>query len=226
MQGSHLHMNEVLKSRRNWLAIGLGLLVLSALGYFLPFGSNLHANVPPLISEVAIVPPQKVNMLHLTDHQQHSVTPERLTDHWTFVFFGYSNCPDVCPATLTQLVQMNNKIQHTPTLNGKIQFYFVSVDPQRDTIEHLADYIAYFDKSFTAMTGDESAIRDFENELGAFHRIGKQDKSGFYAVAHSAEIFLINPAGQLTAKFIPPLDLDLVIKQLGMLVEQYPTKAG
>ena len=202
--------------------MGLVLLLIAAIVYLLQYRSSLHANVPSLLSDVAITPPHPVSNLNLMDHKQQVVTPERLARHWTFVFFGYSNCPDVCPATLTQLVQMNSIIHHTPQLDGKFQFYFVSVDPERDTIQHLADYIGYFDKSFTAMTGDETAIRAFEKELGAFHRIEKKEKSNYYAVAHSSEIFLIDPAGRLTARFTPPMDLALVIRQLGMFVERYP----
>ena len=177
-------MMSVLKKHNSWIALGFGVVLIAALVYILVYRSNLYADVPPLLSEVAVSPPLKVTSLHLTDHQRHMVTPERFSNHWTFVFFGYSNCPDVCPATLTQLVQINKMIRNTPILNGKIQFYFVSVDPERDTIPHLADYIGFFDKSFTAMTGDETAIRAFEKELGAYHRIEKKEKSDYYAVRH------------------------------------------
>ena len=215
-------MSNVVRRRSGWMAIGLGLLLIAATAYLIQYRSNLHANVPLLLSEVAVNPPRLVSNLNLMDHEQHVVTPERFASHWTFVFFGYSNCPDVCPATLTQLVQMNSIIHHTPQLDGKFQFYFVSVDPERDTIQHLADYIGYFDKGFTAMPGGENDIHEFEKELGAYHRIEKKDKSNYYAVQHSSEIYLIDPAGRLTAKFTPPMDLALVIRQLGMFVERYP----
>ena len=218
-------MFNVTRDRKGWIALVLGLLLIAALGYVLQYRSSLHAKVPSLLSDVAITPPRPVTNLNLMDHAQQAVTAERFARHWTFVFFGYTNCPDVCPATLSQLVQMNNLIHHTPALEGKFQFYFVSVDPERDSIQHLADYIGYFDKSFTAMTGDVSAILAFEHELGAYHRIAKKP-GDVVAVQHSAEIFLIDPAGRLTAKFTPPLDLTLVISQLGMLVDRFPNKVS
>jgi len=212
--------------RKGWLTLSFGIVLIAVLAYLLQYGSNSHANVPPLLSEVTVNPPHLVTSLQLMDHTQQVVTSERFAKRWTFVFFGYTNCPDVCPATLSQLVQMNNLIHQSHELDGKFQFYFVSVDPERDTIQHLADYIGYFDKSFIAMTGDVSAILAFENELGAYHRIEKKKNNGVYAVQHSAEIFLIDPAGRLTAKFTPPMNLALVIRQLSMLIELYPNKVS
>lgn len=219
-------MLDVMNKRKGWMALGLGVLLIATVVYVLQYRSNSHAKVPSLLSKVAVTPARLVTNLNLMDHTQQLVTSERFSRHWTFVFFGYTNCPDVCPATLSQLVQMNNMIHHSPALDGKVQFYFVSVDPERDSISHLAEYIGYFDKSFTAMTGTESDILAFEQELGAYHRIEKKQQGDVVTVQHSAEIFLIDPVGRLTAKFTPPMDLALVFRQLSMLVERFPNKVS
>jgi protein SCO1/2 len=204
--------------------IGSSMVVVLVAMVVLHFVSSSQSSAPDLIKAVMLDPPRTINEFNLIDHQRQTVTRQRFVDHWTFVFFGFTNCPDVCPATLAQLVRINGLLKERQELNNKIQFYFVSVDPQRDTLEHLAEYIAFFDQSFVAMTGDEPALRHFESELGSYHRIEASRPDGNYNVQHSADIFLIDPAGRLTAKFSPPMEIAVVVKQFDMLVHQYAQK--
>lgn len=179
------------------------------------------SNVPAELRSVAVDPPYSISSFNLVDHEHNTVDIQRLKNNWSFIFFGYTHCPDVCPATMSQLSVINKSILMSQKEHAKTQFIFVSVDPQRDTIDHLAKYINYFDPEFIAMTGEEENIAATEAQVGAFHRFDSKSKSGHYTVQHSAEVFLVDPSGRLTAKFVPPMDPVLVSKQFLHFVRLY-----
>lgn len=175
--------------------------------------------------EVGIESPETIETFNLVDQNNNRFTRERLSGHWSFVFFGFTNCPDVCPATLMQLKQMNKTIKQEQGLDIAPQFIFVSVDPERDKQGHLAEYIRYFDPDFVGLTGEIHDISRFEKQFDAFHRYGKKNASGFYTVEHSSEIYLLNPDRKLVAKFLPPMDIKRAVQQLSDLVRRYNSAA-
>jgi protein SCO1/2 len=132
---------------------------------------------------------------------------EDLKGKWTFVFFGYTHCPDICPVTLAVLGQAFRIIDQTPGLAAETQGIFVSVDPGRDTPAALAEYVAYFDDRFLGATGSVAQLDAFSRQIGVFYTIhdpeaGKPDDG--YLVTHSSTIFLIDPQGRLSGRFPPP----------------------
>ena len=179
---------------------------------------NDKNTLPELLRGVAVSPPKVVQSVNLVDHHNKVVSIERLKKYWTFVFFGYTNCPDVCPATIAQLKLIKKGIKENTSYANNTQFFFVSVDPQRDTIEHLSKYMAYFDSAFVGMTGDEKSIANFEQQLSSYHRLGTKNSNGDYTVQHSAEIFLIDSDAVLLAKFQPPMDTAKIVRQFSEFV--------
>lgn len=202
-----------------------GLVLVALLAVYL-FSINRVNNMPDLLKSVAIMPAKPVSSFTLVDHNNKPVTTESLKDNWTFVFFGFTNCPDVCPATLLQLALLKKELDKSPEFAKQAQYFFVSVDPERDNLEHLKKYVTYFNKSFIAVTGKPEQILNFEKQLGAFHRLGKANKQGNYDVQHSGEIFLINAAGELAAKFRPPIDTAEIAQQFNLIVTRYGSKLG
>ena len=140
----------------------------------------------------------------LEDHHREAFTLDRLTGRWTLLFFGYTHCPDVCPVTLTVL-------KNAIALMGKAdadaelpQVVFVSVDPERDTLEHLAPYVSYFDPDFLGVTGSDENLATLARQLGILYLRAESDANGDYLVDHTAAVFLIDPRGHLVALFQAP----------------------
>ena len=90
---------------------------------------------------------------------------------WSLVFFGYMNCPDVCPATMMQLKQFYGRLREAGEVSQLPQVIFISVDSQRDSPEKLADYVHYFDETFIGATGTKKEIDDIIGQLDAFYKI-------------------------------------------------------
>lgn len=137
----------------------------------------------------------------LLDHEGSPYTPERFRDTWTVVGFGFTNCPDVCPEMLASLTV---SMQHWEEagLDDDINVAFISVDPERDTVERMAHYVPYFDERFMGVTGDLDEIRQLTSSVGIAHQ--RHGEGEHYAVDHSSALLLINPEGRLQAIFTAP----------------------
>jgi len=182
---------------------------------------SILQHLPESIQPVAVNPPVPLQDFTLTSHKLKSVNKSDFTGKWSFVFFGYTNCPDICPATLSQLVLVNKLLQQKYQDVSPPQFYLVSVDNPRDTTEKLAAYIEYFNKDFVALRGNDSQLAIFEDIFGVFHRAEKADLRGNYAVAHSSETFLVNPDGEIVAKFSPPMDIPQIAQLYSQIVSYF-----
>jgi len=136
---------------------------------------------------------------------------------WNLLFFGFTNCPDVCPDTLAMLDQSMQQLtlMRRETLP---QVIFVSVDPERDQGESLADYVSWFNSDFIGVTGPEPQLVALTRQLGvAYFRETPDDDTGFYNVDHSAAVLLVGPEGRLVGRFAHPLDPALVTADLFQL---------
>lgn len=140
------------------------------------------------------------------DQTSELYTQENLEGKWTFLFFGYTYCPDICPITLTVLSSMIEQLKAKFEITQDVQVVLVSVDPQRDKPELLAKYLSHFDKDFVGITAGEDETLDLAKQFGAtFFREEGADSEN-YLVAHTGSIFLVNPEVEFIASFSPPHD--------------------
>ncbi|MDM8566552.1 SCO family protein [Candidatus Halobeggiatoa sp. HSG11] len=156
--------------------------------------------------------PIPISKFSLTDHNGEELTIANLTKKWTFMFFGYTFCPDVCPIGLVNLNEVyKNLTEKEDLIEDKFkvntQFVFVTVDPQRDTVEILKDYIPHFNKNFIGVTGKPEMIDSLTRPMGvAYRRTSEENSDGYYLIDHSASFVLIDPLGRMRATFSPPHD--------------------
>ncbi|MDJ0776798.1 MAG: SCO family protein [Gammaproteobacteria bacterium] len=133
------------------------------------------------------------------------ITEKNLRDRWTFVFFGYLSCPDVCPNTLHELNTLWNRLRdETSTEPEQVQVLFVSVDPDRDSTDRLASYVAHFNRRFIGATAGKGQIDRFARQFGAGYEFETELAPGQYLVAHTSAIFLVDPHARAVATFSQP----------------------
>jgi len=150
----------------------------------------------------------------LTDQNNAVFDEKRLLNKWTFVFFGYTSCPDVCPATLYVLSAVQGLlVDETGKIPDDMQVVFISVDPTRDTPEKLAKYVSYFNKDFIGATADKTEIDKLARQFGAGYIIEDKNAAGEYDVSHTSAIFLIDPYGRLVATFSQPHQASTIVSQ-------------
>ena len=182
-------------------------LSLTALCLGLWLGLNIDSKPsasPPTANGAVFESPRPLTALTLHDHLGASFDLRRLTDHWTFLYLGYTHCPDLCPTTLAALsVAKRALTRESPKL--PIQFVFVSVDPQRDTQERLKDYVAFFDPSLIGVTGTPDNLKALSRQFGSSYRLPK-DRGKGYAVDHTDVILIVSPEPAFAAVLTPPHD--------------------
>ena len=154
----------------------------------------------------------------LEDHRGKAFTNESLRGQWSFVFFGYTHCPDVCPITLALLNQVDQVLKKDS--GDKIpKTIFISVDPERDTVAQLAEYVTYFNSEFTGVTGSLENLQVLTKSLGiAFGKEGDTE-SVEYEVFHSARIMLIDPEARLKALFSFPHDVNQIASDYFKIID-------
>jgi len=163
--------------------------------------------------------PRPIANFHLFNHKGQSVTQKTLTDKWSIVFFGYTTCPDVCPTTLALMNQVYQQL--TEEQRAQLQVVLVSVDPERDTVEKLSQYIPYFNADFLGLTGDLQQITNLATTVSTvFAKTQFEGES--YLVDHSGNLVLLNPVGQYVGFFRSPHDVNSLLKLLpALLGEQF-----
>lgn len=160
----------------------------------------------------------------LVDHAGKRFDAGRLQGKWTFLVFGFTHCPDVCPMSLSLLAQVQKRLGEEREDRGA-QFVFVSVDPERDTPERLAQYVTSFGEQFVAVTGEQAEIRNVIEQLGAFAQ-PREPRSDFSLIDHTALIYLFDPDGRLAAEISSPRDVKTITTTFRDAARRYSAAQG
>jgi protein SCO1 len=137
----------------------------------------------------------------LISHNGSEVNLAQFRGKLILLSFGYTNCPDICPTTLSTLKMVMEELGES---GEKVQVLFITIDPVRDTVKRLKDYITYFHETFIGLTGTPEAINDVAKSYSAYFFKEDMDLSDDYLMSHTSSIFLINNDGRLILRY--PLD--------------------
>ncbi len=146
---------------------------------------------------------------------------DTLKGQWSFLFFGYTHCPDVCPTTLTILDKAAEQIFDNAE---SARFVFISVDPERDNVDILAQYVHYFNPSFIGATGPDNEVLALTRPLGILYERSLQQTSSYssgYLIDHSAAILLVDPQARLRALISPPHEARIIAEDFHKIVEEF-----
>lgn len=177
--------------RAIWITLIAGLpLLLAVAAFFLskdtyqPYGTRLLSTRPA-----------EANQFTLTAHDGSSKSLSDFRGKVVLIFFGFVNCPDVCPTTLLELSKVYKAL--SPAEQARVQVLLISVDPERDTLEKLRDYVTFFSPSFIGLTGTPEQIAEVAKRYGVFYQKSQIKSATEYNVDHTATVFALDPKGQL-----------------------------
>ena len=140
-------------------------------------------NAPQNLSEI-------ISKVNLVDHNGQPFKSVVLKNKPSLLFFGFTNCPEICPTTLADLSEITKEV----TLSvDAINIIFVTLDPKRDNEELLKDYIQYFDGNIIGVTGNKIEIKKFADNWGVFYETVKTVNN--YTLNHTATVFMIDELG-------------------------------
>lgn len=179
------------------LALGVGVLF----GYYQEHGEHRALPVQLKTGTAMLNSHRPVPAFSLTWDDGKPFTNADLKGKWSFLFFGYTHCPDICPTTLLALNQGIKAIEKRGDA-ADTEVVFISVDPKRDSLPVLKKYVTYFNPGFLAATGPMDHIDALTKPLGILHKIVPNPASknpNDYLVDHSASIVVVSPNGDVAA---------------------------
>lgn len=188
--------------------VGAGLLIPACMG---PAAQPQSATILPS--------PMSLPDFTMLDQDAHRFTRESLEGAWTLLFFGFTNCPDVCPATMQRLAAA----RETLAAGGQRELpgiLLISVDPERDSPEVLKSYVANFGDDIRGLTGDMDELQKLTEPLGIFHAKSSAHHGG-YNVDHSSAVLVIDPKAQYHALFSAPYTVEDLVHDLPLIMASH-----
>lgn len=189
-------------TRQRLLFYGAALVAL-ALGAWLGATLAGRSAPPPTINGTVFPTARALPDFRLVDHQGNTFSPEQLKGRWTLMYFGYTYCPDVCPTTLYELSRADALLEGDGEAKD-IAYVLVSVDPDRDTPERLAQYVPHFSDKLVGVSGPIQALTALTQPLGIVYLKVEGVDPDNYLVDHSSAVIVINPKGEFQAIMSAP----------------------
>ncbi len=204
----------------------IGLLMVAVSGVIL-INTGMSENTSDNPSLIVMQESKKVPDFSFEMADDQVFNNDNLLSRWTLFFIGYTFCPDICPTTLADLDRVYPELSKPPY--DDIQIVFVSVDPNRDKANNLAEYVNYFNAHFIGTTSTHAQLFPFAQNLGLVYSIVDEGdtENAYYMVDHSASLVLINPKGEHHATFkavvneegIAHVDMDLMVDDIHKMIQ-------
>jgi len=148
----------------------------------------------------------KMGFFHAVDTEGQNVTDRDFRGKWLLVYFGFTNCPDICPEVLEKLSEMIDRCKDVVS----IQPLFVTVDPFRDDPARIKKYLQEFHPKFVGLTGSQEQMKKIFATFGVYSRSNPSDEDGDYIVDHTIITYLVDPSGLVLDNFTRSQDQDRV----------------
>lgn len=182
-------------------------------------GILIQTNKTPEFEKlVVLTAPRSLDTPVFTTHLNTKTNTDFFKGKWSIVFFGFTNCPDICPTTLQTLKRVKDDLAQQ-ALEDYYQIVMVSVDPERDNISQLASYVSFFDREFIGLSADKATTEAFAKQVGVLFFAQEKDNNGWYDVDHSASLILLNPNGEWAGAITTPHKQATISKDLISLAQ-------
>lgn len=199
-----------MNTRRMYLGVGLGLAGLLLLVGWRAFQQDYQ------FRGSLIDPPAPAADFTLEDQNQVPFTLSNQKGKVVLLFFGYTNCPDVCPVTLAHFKQIKADLGEQA---GEVQFVFITVDPERDTAERLKDYLPNFDPGFIGLTGSRADLEPVWKNYGVYQARQETGSAAGYLVDHTARTYLIDRQGNWRLTYPFEMEKDAILSDVRFLIK-------
>ena len=159
----------------------------------------------------------------LTDYDGNTFTLSEQKGRIILLFFGFTYCPDVCPLTLSTWKRVHDAL--TPEELGKVEFVYITVDPERDTAEKLKSHLRVFGEDFIGLTGNQEQLMQVYKDYGVYReRVQVSDSAAGYLINHTAYMFILNADGIWQLKHSNDAHVDDIVHDIRLLIKNYKSQ--
>ena len=195
-----------------------------AVGFLAQLSNSPDDKAPEFEKTILLPQPKPLTMVPFKSHLDQPFNATDWQGRWSIVFYGFTNCPDVCPTTMQTLKQVKAELVATGVWQN-FRVIMVSVDPQRDTTERLAQYVPFFDAEFIGLRADTNSTAEFAKQMGILFISGEDSGDANYDVDHSASIILIDPDARYAGVMTAPHNAETMARDLQKLATYRPAPA-
>ena len=174
--------------------------------------------IPNLVHATPVKPGRMLSAFELKKTDGQPLNLSHLAGHWSLLFFGFTQCHSICPTTMGMMHQVYEKLRKDG-VSQRPEMIMISLDGERDTLETMRHYVMGFDKEFKGAIGSMPMIQQLTQELGVVYDTQSSKKDG--QIDHSGSLALINPAGEVVAFFIPPMQAFDIAQDIETLTKNF-----
>ena len=217
--------------KKPWSAL-YTIAIAASLGLGIVFGMQQFSAASPLTPAQLLPASKTITNFSLDNHRGEVVDTSMFRGHWSLVFFGFTSCPDYCPLELQKLSKLLNLLR----AGDELQVVFVSVDPERDGQEKLANYVSFFHPQITGLRGSNAELARFAQFFGAPYDRSAISNSKLltipaginmpidigdqYQVNHSTRVFIVNPSGEFAGSFTSPYSVEDMLFDMQKMMDR------
>ncbi len=201
--------------------VTLTLVLLVAIGGIWLLNDVLPSRHTELQHALQLPQPLELPQFQLLDHNGEPLTNDWFKGRWTLVFFGFTHCPDICPATLQILSLARQRLMAADHGGGLPDILLISVDPDRDSPDSLKQYVAHFGEGVNGATGALEELQKLTSTVGIYFAREETESDVYpdnYNVAHSAHVIVIDDQGNYSAVFGAPHSIDAFVTDMPLLM--------
>ena len=201
--------------------LAMGAIVIAALAAGLVFGGMVRDDAAVSVESAAVPELERYEIgggFELTDQRGERMRLSDLAGNAVMMFFGYTFCPDICPATLVRMREVKAALSEEDA--ARFTGVLVSVDPARDTPQRLGRYVEFFDPGFVGLTGSDEELEDIARRYGAQFMIPEGQPEDSYLVNHSSIGYLIDPAGHVRALYYGDEPIEAIAANVREVLEE------
>jgi len=210
-----------MQNSKNIVIALLALSISLVLGIY--FANKSDPMVSPELINASYLLDQQVAIadFNLIDQNKQAFTAEQIKGEWTFWFFGFTHCPDICPFTMGTLSAVMQTLKQEHDIDN-IRTVFVSVDPLRDTPERMKSYLETFGNEVIGVSSTEPELATFIKNMGIVAKLPKAvNANDNYDVMHSSSIYLIAPNNAIAALLRTPHSVDDIVYNFQQVHSNY-----